>query len=76
MSKRSIIATNPLFAPLSNRGFLLWKSLAGKNNLFFKQDNLTFSAVIVLPSTVYDTTAINMAIFVENFPNDNSNPRT
>jgi hypothetical protein len=42
----------------------------------FSTNDLTFSAVTVFPSTAYDTIAINMAIFVENFPNDNSNPRT
>jgi len=70
-----VSATNPLHAPLLHKSFSTDKILQS-TLLVCIQVYLTFSAVILFPSRAYDTIEINMTIFVENFPNDTSKPRT
>jgi hypothetical protein len=71
-----ISATNPLHAPLLHKSLSTDTKFCSQQYLVCIQHYLTFSAVILFPSRAYDTMEINMAIFVENFPNDKSKPRT
>jgi hypothetical protein len=71
-----VSVTNPLHAPLLHKSFSTQIKFCSQQYLVCIQVYLTFSAVILFPSRAYDTIEINTTMFVENFPNDKSKPRT